>query len=78
MADINIHNSEWNDHLDHLILIFERLRFVNLKLNLGKCYFRAMEIIFLDHVDNWQGSNLNPTKIHVVTKFPTPLLITNV
>jgi hypothetical protein len=76
--DVNIHNSDWNDHLDHLRLVFQRLRFVNLKLNLGKCYFGAKEIIFLGHVVNWQGSKLNSNKVHVISKFPTPLLVINV
>jgi hypothetical protein len=32
--DVNIHNNDWNEHLEHLELVFERLRFVNIKLNL--------------------------------------------
>jgi hypothetical protein len=58
--------------------IFERLKYVNLKPNPGKCCFGTMEITFLGHVFNWQGLKPSPTKVHVVSKFPTPLLITNV
>jgi hypothetical protein len=39
--DVNVHNSDWNERLEHLKLVFERLRFVKLKLNLGKCCFGA-------------------------------------
>jgi hypothetical protein len=54
------------------------LKVINLKLNLGKCYFREKEIIFLGHVVNQQGSKPDPIKIHVVSKFPIPLSVTNV
>jgi hypothetical protein len=76
--EVNIHGSDWSDHLDHLRLVFERLRFVNLKLNLSKCCFGAMEIIFMIHVVNQQGTRLDPIKVHVVSKFPTHMKVTNV
>jgi hypothetical protein len=50
--DINIHNNDWKDHLDHMKMVFERMWDVNLKLNLGKCCFGAKEITFLRHVVN--------------------------
>jgi hypothetical protein len=50
--DINIHNSDWSDHLDHFRFVFEKLRCVNLKLNPGKCCFETKEITFLNHVVN--------------------------
>ncbi len=78
MDDINIHNSDWSDHLDHLKLVFEKLKFVNLKLNPGKCCFGVREIAFLNHVVNQQGLRLDPTKVHVVSKFPTHMIIINV
>jgi hypothetical protein len=39
--DVNVHNSDWSEHLEHLRLVFERLRFVKLNLNLIKCCFGA-------------------------------------
>jgi hypothetical protein len=51
--DVNVHNSDWKDHLNHLKMVFDRLKLVNLKLNLGKCCFRTKEITFLGHVVNW-------------------------
>ncbi len=52
MDDVNYHNSDWSEQLEHLELVFERLRFANIKLNLGKCCFEAQEIVFLGHVVN--------------------------
>lgn len=43
------------DNLDHLKMVFKHMKVINLKLNLGKCYFEEKEIIFLGHVVNQQG-----------------------
>jgi len=50
--DVNVHNNYWKDHLNHLRMFFDRLKLVNLKLNPGKCCFKAKEITFLGHVVN--------------------------
>jgi len=76
--DVNVHSSYWRDHLNHLKMVFDKLRFVNLKLNSKKCYFGTKEITFLNRVVDQQGSRPNPAKIHVVSKFPILLSITNV
>jgi len=39
--DGNIHNLTWRDHLQHIRMVFHRLKKVHLKLNLNKCYFGA-------------------------------------
>jgi hypothetical protein len=51
---------------------------VNLKLNLGKCYFGAQQIVFLGHVVIRQGSYLDPKKVQVVKDFPIPKFVINV
>jgi hypothetical protein len=75
--DVNIHNSDWSEHLEHLILVFKRLRSIHLKLNPGKCCFGVRNIVFLGHVVNEQ-IKLNPTKMCVVSNFFIPSSITNV
>jgi hypothetical protein len=59
-------------------LVFEKLKAVNLKFNLGKCCFGAKEITFWGHVVDQQGSRPNPTKVQVVFGLPRPVLVTNV
>jgi hypothetical protein len=76
--EINIHSSDWSDHLDHLRLVFDILRYVKLKFNPGKCCFETRDITFVGHVVNQQGSRLDPTKVHVISKFPTLMIIINV
>jgi hypothetical protein len=43
--DVNIHNLNWKDHLQHIWLVFQRLREVHLKQNLNKCCF-CKKILF--------------------------------
>jgi hypothetical protein len=50
----------------------------NLKLNLRKCCFGARKITFFGHVVDQQGLWLDLVKIHVVSRFPIPFIITNV
>ncbi len=59
MDDVNIHNNDWNDHLEHLRLVLEKLKSVNLKLNLGKCCFGTRGVTFLRHVVNQHGFRLH-------------------
>jgi hypothetical protein len=64
--DINIHSGTWNEHLGHIILVFQKLKGVNLKLNPSKCCFGSKSITFLGHVmDNAKSQN-DPRKIAIV------------
>jgi len=58
--DLNVHNESWEEHLQHLDIVFFKLREVNLKLNLNKCCFVAKNITFLRHVVNKDGTKPNP------------------
>ncbi len=44
--DLNIHNKNWEEHLQHLDVIFFKLKKVNLKLNFNKCCFVAKKSCF--------------------------------
>jgi hypothetical protein len=76
--DVNIHNLNWRDHLQHIQMVFQCLREVHLKLNPSKCYFGVHNISFLGHVVNVEGSYLDLKKIHDVENFLIPRTITNV
>jgi hypothetical protein len=47
-----------------------RLKEVFLKLNPNKCEFAKTGLTFLGHVMSYNGTQLDPRKIKVVTKFP--------
>ncbi len=76
--DLNIHNESWEEHLQHLDVVFFKLREVNLKLNPNKCYFVAKNITVLSHVVNNEGTNPNPGKIDAVLHFLEPKMVTNI
>jgi len=76
--DVNIHSGTWNEDLCHIRLVFQKLKRVNLKLNLNKCCFGFKSITFLGHIVDYVGSQHDPKKIVVVQNFPTPNMATNV
>jgi hypothetical protein len=44
--DLNIHNGNWEEHLQHLDVVFSKLEEVNLKLTPNKCCFVAKKSRF--------------------------------
>jgi len=76
--DLNIHNENWEEHLQHLDAFFFKLREVNLKLNPSKSYFVAKSITFLGHVVSNEGAKLDPSKIDAAVHFPKPKTVTNI
>jgi len=76
--NVNIHSLDWKEHLQHIQMVFQWLKKVNLKLNLNKYYFGTQNITFLRHVINVEGSYLDPKKIVNVESFLIPKTMTNV
>jgi len=76
--DLNVHNENWEDHLQHLEAVLSKFREVNLKLNPGKCCFAAESIVFLGYVVSKEGTKPDPKKIDVVLCFPKPKTVTSV
>jgi len=76
--DLNIHHENWEEHLQHLDVVFFKLREVNLKLNPSKCCFAAKNITFQGHVVSNEGAKPDPGKIDAVVHFPEPKTITNI
>jgi hypothetical protein len=76
--DLNVHNENWEDHLQHLGAVLSILREVNLKLNPSKCCFAAESIVFLGHVVSKEGTKPDLGKTDAVLRFPEPKTVTNV
>jgi len=76
--DLNVHSENWAEHLQHLDVVFLKLREVNLKLNPGKCCFAARSITFLGHVVSHEGTKPDPSKINAVVHFPVLKTVTDV
>jgi hypothetical protein len=76
--DLNVHNESWEEHLQHLDVVFFKLKEVNLKLNPNKCCFATKNITFLNHVVSKEGTKLNLDKIETILHFLEPKMIINV
>jgi len=76
--NLNIHNENWEENLQHLDVVFFKLKEVNLKLNPSKCCFVAKNIKFLGHVVSNEATKPDPGKTDAVLHFLEPRTITNI
>lgn len=70
--DILVYSRSWEDHLQHLKAVFNRLTKVGLRLKPVKCHFARSELEYLGHVITCHGLKTNPRLIQAVREFPTP------
>ena len=62
----------FDDALDNLTLIFERLRSYGLQLKSSKCHLFQTSVPFLGHVVGRRGLECDPMKIEDVKSWPVP------
>ena len=67
-----IFSENFEDHLDHIELVFQALRKAGLKLKPSKCRFGDDKLLYLGHIITPNGVKVNPDKIRAVTEFPVP------
>ena len=72
LDDIISFGSTFGDALDHLTLIFERLRSYGLQLKSTKCHLFQSSVPFLGHIVGRRGLECNPVKIEDVKSWPVP------
>lgn len=72
MDDVVIFSRSLSEHLDHIRIIFKRLRDVNLKVQPDKSEFLSKEVAFLGHIITPQGIKPNPSKIEAIQRYPIP------
>ena len=62
----------FENHIDQLIIIFDRLRAVGLKVNVPKCSFGLKKIPYLGYVITREGVKPNPKKVQGNTDLVQP------
>lgn len=72
LDDIIIFSKSFDDHLNDLRSIFDRLRQSGLTLKPTKCNFYQEKIDFLGHVVSADGVHVDSSKIDNVKNWPTP------
>ena len=70
--DILIASPTFEEHLQHLEEVINRLRKANLRLKPKKCLFLCEEVSYLGHIISVNGVSPDPEKIDKVKCFPIP------
>lgn len=72
LDDIIVHSRTIEDHIEHLRLVFSRLRAAGLKLSPKKCTFFQPRVHYLGHVVGRDGLEPDPQKLLAVKEWPVP------
>lgn len=72
LDDLIIVSKTFEEHLEILREVFERLRRAGLKINPEKCHFGKRELRYLGHIVSEAGIKTDPEKVKAIRDFPTP------
>ena len=72
LDDIIIYSSTWESHLYRLREVLGRLRHHNLHAHPDKCKFGTHELLYLGHVVNGEGNQVDPNKVSAITNISPP------
>ena len=78
LDDIMVFSSTLEEHLEHLSIIFGKLRQHNLKLKLKKCSFLQLETNYLGFVIGEEGIKPDEKKIEAIKSLPVPTCVREV
>ena len=72
LDDVIIFSTTFEEHLERLEAVFERLKDHNLKLKASKCEFMKSCVTYLGHVVSENGIETDPDKAEAVRTWPIP------
>ena len=78
LDDIMLFSSTLEEHLEHLGIIFGKLRQHNLKLKLKKCSFLQLETNYLGFVISEEGIKPDEKKMEAIKSLPVPTCVREV
>lgn len=78
LDDIIIFSSTFEEHLERLQAVFERLQQHNLKLKPSKCELFKSRVTYLGHVVSEKGIETDPAKLEAVRSWPVPKSVKDV
>jgi len=78
LDDLMVFSKDFDEHLERLGKVFEKLRSSNIRLKPSKCKFLQKEVEFLGHVVNEEGLRPNPKKLEAIRFFKTPKTVKHV
>ena len=72
LDDILVFSKSFEEHLQRLEIVFNRLRSHGLKIKPSKCQFFHKEVKYLGHIVSGEGVKVDPDKIAVIKDWKTP------
>ena len=78
LDDIISFGATWEDAVNNLQMIFDRLRIANLKLKPKKCNLFQKRVVFLGHIVTAEGIHCDPDKVKQVQDWTPPTDVTGV
>ena len=76
--DILVCTRTFEEHLEYLAQVFDRLRMAGLTLEPRKCSFLLEQVIYFGHIISKNGILPDPSKVLEVKHFPVPTDVTKV
>lgn len=76
--DILVLSKSFEEHMQHLDMVFNKLREANLTLKPSKCQFAVKEVQYLGYIITTDGVKTDPGKTKAVNSFPAPKNCQNV
>jgi len=62
----------FEQHLSHLKMVFDKFRPANLRMNGKKCNFAVEQVKYLGHILSADGVTADPSKTDIITNWPRP------
>ena len=73
LDDILIFSNSWEEHLDHIRMVFQRIRQAGLTLNISKCVFGVAEVDYLGHHIGLGKVQPRENKVIALLNYPRPV-----
>lgn len=70
--DIHIKSKSFNEHVQHLERIFQKLSQHHITINRKKSQFLKNQIVFLGHIISAKGIFMDPDKVQTIKNFQPP------
>ena len=78
LDDIIMFSASWEEHLERLRVVFERLRRANVELGAAKCHLTRREVSFLGYKATPEGLEPEPKLMEAIDKLTPPTSVTEV
>jgi len=78
LDDITIHSKTFNEHLEHIDVVFSRLAEMNIRINLKKCTWCRKEVKVLGFLISENGVRIDPGKVTAIQNMSPPKTVKQV